>query len=95
MTTTKRTELKAYVMAKGVKHRCRKNSSELIIIGNFPLGTQFESIKVQALNSVSKAMKSVTSASVHLDLVEIETIDGIDFESWILCDKRHQKQVLI
>jgi protein gp37 len=91
----KKTELKCYVMVTGIKARCRKVSNEMIVISNYPLGTTYENVQVTAIERVNQVMKRVDHATIHLDLVEIETVDGINFESWIMFDSRHKKQVLV
>ena len=90
----KTNELSCYVIVRGVKARCRKTSRELIKIGRYPIGTTIESVKDAAIAKTKAAMKSIDNASIHLDVVEYETIDGITMESFLMYDSRHIKQAL-
>lgn len=83
-------ELKVYVMAVGIKNRCRKIDRHMIKLGNHPLTTDRDALRNTAKREVKSQLKTVNSATIHFDIVEIA--DG--FETWIMFDKAHVKEVL-
>ena len=83
---------KAYVIATGVKNRCRKTSREMIKLGTFPENADKNEVMALAYDRAQSYMKVIQSASLHWDYVTIETNSGgYDMESWLMFDERHEK----
>ena len=95
MKTENTFELKVYVMAEGVKKRCRKTSREMLKLGNFPLDADKELIMEEAKALVMHKMKSCIRASVHFDRVEFFNYEnGYHLEQWLMFDPRHEIRAL-
>lgn len=83
-----------YVMATGVKLRCRKEERHMLKLGLFPVDMAHEQAKELGKQKLLTAMRSVRGAYVCLDYVEIENDSGCQIMSQILFDKRHVKLAL-
>jgi hypothetical protein len=91
----KQEQLKIYVIAHGVRKRCRKQSREMIHVGYAPTDTNKEEWKTKALTLVADVMKECYQASINFDPVTFDTTDGVRFESWRMFDPRSEKMTLI
>lgn len=84
--SNKKSELKVYVIVRGVKKRCRKSERRMLEMANAQLDASQDELKAKAVALIHETMKTVDKAELHLDYVEVA--DG--FESWIMFDERHK-----
>lgn len=76
----------AYVIATGIKKRCRKVSQEILNIGDFPQDYPKSLAMEKIRETINGAMKSCSKASFHWDNMEIEDADGYAIRSYRLYD---------
>lgn len=86
-------QIKAYVIANGIKKRCRKSDRHMIKLGyfNYPVGENSrEFFHDLGLAAVDREMKQTTDAKINLDYVEIDKSEaGFHIETWKPFDERH------
>lgn len=90
----KQVYFKVSVYTKGIKKRCRKESSEFLRLGKLPTNytpEQLLEFKAKAKQVLDANMKSFRTASLDLKWSEY---DGV-FESFIMFDERHQSHNLM
>lgn len=86
----KQPQLKAYVIVRGIKKRCRNSERHMITIGNFPLNADRETLRTMAKNRVVADMRTVEPGGyLCLDYVEVEQSEWGQTETWMPFDKRH------
>lgn len=91
-----KTEMRhAYVLATGIKARCRKTDRHHIDIGDFPMDTNRDEVIEQAKKKLVETMKSTQKASFHWDFCEIEKDGGFDIRTMRLFDQRNERIQLI
>lgn len=89
--TNRREELQVYIMARGIKKRCRKISREMIKLPNQPLTVDKAPFVEIAVRKISEVMKTCDLATLHFDHVEVSEELGYKTSTWQMFDPRHTK----
>lgn len=91
---TDKARFKAYIIAHGVKNRCRKVDRHMLSLGEFTLGVARNIPYELAHYEVTNKMKKVVKAYLHLDYIEVDDSRGFTCEIWRPFDERHEKREL-
>lgn len=90
---TKHTELKAYVIAVGIKKRCRKAERHMLKLGNYPLHTPDAHFMALAATAVAEQMKTTQKTFLYIKNVEIENCGTYQVETVILTGDASEKRI--
>lgn len=90
----KKSELKVYVIATGIKKRCRKASRENISLGIVPLDSDKQALNERAMTLIAETMKSCDKAVIHFDYVETDQDGVFSIMEWQPFDDRHEVKTI-
>lgn len=88
-------QYKLYVIATGVKKRCRNTERHMLKAGYADIeGFNLQAAINKGLDLVKQEMKSTTKAYLSIDYVELSNERGFSVEEWQPFDDRHKKVML-
>jgi hypothetical protein len=78
---------RANIAVRGIAKRCRKPDTHIVDLGFHDIGTKPENLETSA-RALLSTFKSVTSATLHLNYVEVDPDNHKNF-TMVIFDSRH------